>query len=71
MKGNIGQGSNNCPKDLFIGRAQDTGKPTKLENYKVPKFSHTQHPKKKATAEGQWLLDLVANQGFEPRTCGL
>jgi hypothetical protein len=43
-----------------------------LEKDKIPEFSHQATlPKKKATAGGQWPLDMVANQGFEPRTCGL
>ena len=63
MEGDIGEGGHYRPKHLFIGRAQHTGKPTKLENNKVPQFRHTQNPKKKATAGGQWPLDLVANQG--------
>jgi hypothetical protein len=74
MKGNVGQCSEYCQKDLMMGRAQDTGKPAKLKENKVPKFRHWSHSsqtKKKATAALAMALNLVANQGFEPRTCGL
>ena len=64
MEDDIRQSANYRPKHLFIGRAQHAGKPTKLENNKVPKFSHSQHPKKKAPAEGAMAFRFGGESGI-------
>ena len=49
---------------------QPSWKSTKFQNLAIA-YAQAVTPKKKATAAGQWPEDMVANQGFEPRTCGL